>query len=126
MFPLPGSPRGARYLRMAVAFFICATCAALGWHFIHIAYTALALLPPPLLGLPPPVLFQALLSGVPGVYLWSVSMAFLIFTAIKIDIPGKERHLSKFTFAMHVGRGFLWLTVPIALLWVAGNLYVSY
>jgi len=111
---------------MAVAFFICATCAALGWHFVCIAQTALAHLSSPLLGLPLPVLVRAVLPGVPGLHLWSVSMAFLLFTIIKIDIPEKERHLSKFILVMNIGRGFLWLTVPIAGLWLAGNLYLGH
>lgn len=114
-----------RLLRMAATFSICASCALLGWWFMDALYANIADLPTPTLDQPPRVLVRAILPGILGAYLWTIAFAFLLLTLIKIEIPNKQAHLHKFIFVMNVGRGILWLTAPIAALWVIANLYVG-
>lgn len=85
----------------------------------------IAALPTPTFDQPPRALTRAILPGILGASLWTIAFAFFLFTLIKIDIRNKQAHLSKFTFVMHVGRGCLWLTAPIAALWVIANLYAG-
>ena len=125
MFPLPESPRKVRYLRMAIAFFVCLTCAVLGWPFVATALAAVAQLSQPLASLPLRTVARAFLPAVPGFFLWSVAVAFFLFTLIKVEVKNKEKHLTKFILVQNVGRAFLWLTVPIAILWVVGNSIVG-
>ena len=110
---------------MSVAVFICGVCALLGWHFIDAMLQAIDRLSGPMNSMPLRVAVQALLPGIPGLYLWSVATAFLLFAVIKFEPSWKQRHLRWFVTTMHIGRMFLWLTVPLAAVWVAANLYVS-
>ena len=106
---------------MSIAAFVCMCCALMGWHFISNMLNALNQLHA--IGTAPTStqVIAALLPGVPGVFLWSVAIAFLIFTVIKLDPPWKQQHLGMFIFAMKIGQSFLWLTVPIAIAWLLGN-----
>lgn len=125
MFPLPESPTHTRRLRMLITFSICASCALLGWIFMDVAYANIAALPTPTLDQPPRVLTRAILPGILGASLWTIAFAFLLLTLIKIDIRSKQTHPQKFIFVMHIGRGSLWLTAPIAALWVIANVYIG-
>jgi hypothetical protein len=126
MFLLPESPKRTRMLRMAITFSICASCSLLGWSFMDIASANIAALPRPTLDQPLRALTRAILPGILCAYLWTVAFAFLLLTLIKIDIRNKEAHLNKFIVVMNLGRGSLWLTAPIAALWVLANLYVGF
>ena len=93
MFQLPASPRANRHLRMSVAVFICGVCALLGWHFIDAMLQAIDRLSGPMNSMPLRVAVQALLPGIPGLYLWSVATAFLLFAVIKFEPSWKQRRL---------------------------------
>ncbi len=91
---------------------------------MDVACANIAALPTPKLDQPPQVLTRAVLPGILGASLWTISFAFLLLTLIKIDMPNKQAHLHRFIFVMNVGRGSLWLFAPIAALWVIANVYV--
>lgn len=111
---------------MALAFFICVTCTLMAWVFMDVACANFAFLPAPTLDQPPQVLTRAILPGILGASFAAVAFAFLIFTLVKIDIHNKQDHLHKFMFAMGIGRKSVWLTAPLAVLWVVANLYVGF
>ncbi len=93
---------------------------------MDIASANIAALPRPTLDQPLRALTRAILPGILGAYLWTVAFAFLLLMLIKIDIRNKEAHLDKFIVVMNLGRSSLWLTAPIAALWVLANLYVGF
>ena len=121
MYLLPESPRANRLLRMSVALFICVACASAGLPFLLISGNAVAAL-----GLVPDASIRAiagaLMPGVLGSFLLSVACAFLLFTLTKVDIRNKEAHLARLVFLQKLGRAFLWLTAPIAVVWLVVGL----
>jgi hypothetical protein len=111
---------------MAIALAICLSCAALGWPFIHAGVEASRNLPASIQAMPFRHVVRAALPMLPGLFLWAVAASFLLSALIKVDVQGKfERHMNKFVALRIVAMWCLWLTVPIAVLWVCANLLVG-
>lgn len=99
---------------------------ALGWPFVDAGYEALQNLPGLMWELPLKKVVKASLPILLGFFLWAVAASFFLATAIKIDFPGKfERHFSKVVFVRNSAMACLWLTVPIALLWLLANIFIA-
>jgi hypothetical protein len=102
------------------------SCLALGWPFVGAGCETVQNLPGQIWELPLKTVVRASLPMLLGFFFWAVAASFLLSTAIKIDFPGKfERHFPKVVFVRNVAMACLWLTVPIAVLWVAANIFVA-
>jgi len=102
---------------------ICIVCAALGLPFISAGIEAAGQLAASSDNVSAVQLLVSARAALVGAFLWAVSASFLLSAAIKLPLPGNQRRWLTARLAVRsAALACLWLTVPIAGLWVYANL----